>query len=98
MNENDIFLINVQIGGFRMPLRIPRKDEEIYRKAEKMVVKYLEDFQKKYSQRASDEILTLVAFQLAVVLTKQSMNEDITPLADKIKSLDQELNELLSAK
>ena len=81
-----------------MPLRIPRKDEEIYRKAEKMVVKYLEDFQKKYSQRASDEILTLVAFQLAVVLTKQSMNEDITPLADKIKSLDQELNELLSAK
>lgn len=79
-----------------MPLRIPRKDEEIYRKAEKTVVKYLEDFQKKYSQRASDEILTLVAFQLAVVLTKQNMSEDIVPLAEKIKILDKELQELLS--
>lgn len=98
MNENDIFLINVQIGGFRMPLRIPRKDEEIYRKAEKMVVKYLDDFQKKYSQRASDEILTLVAFQLAVLLTKQNMTEDIAPLADRIKELDRDLENLFSGK
>lgn len=98
MNENDIFLINVQIGGFRMPLRIPRKDEEIYRKAEKLVVKYLDDFQKKYNQRASDEILTLVAFQLAVVLTKQNMSEDIAPLAEKIKELDKDLDNLLSGK
>ena len=41
----DTFLIHVQIGGLRMPLRIPRKDEEIYRKAEKMLVKHLDEYQ-----------------------------------------------------
>jgi hypothetical protein len=94
--KDDIFLINVQIGGFKMPLRIPRSDEAIYRDAEKMVVNYMETFQKKYNQRAYNDILTLVAFQLAVMLTKQEITQDISPLADRIKQLDEELEQLLN--
>lgn len=94
--KDDIFLINVQIGGFKMPLRIPRSDEAIYRDAEKMVVNYMETFQKKYNQRAYNDILTLVAFQLAVTLTKQEIMQDISPLADRIKQLDEELEQLLN--
>jgi len=48
MMDNDTFLINVQAGGFKLPLRIARKDEEIYRKAEKLFSKYLEKYQQKY--------------------------------------------------
>ena len=94
--KDDKFTINVQIGGFRLPLSIPRKDEELYRKAEKMVVKFLEQYQKQYSQRPTEEILTLVAFQIAVIVSKQELSEDIVPLAEKIQSLDHELEALLS--
>lgn len=94
--KDDIFLINVQIGGFKMPLRIPRSDEAIYRDAERLVVSYMENFQKKYNQRAYNDILTLVAFQLAVMLTKQEIMQDISPLADRIKQLDEELEQLLN--
>jgi hypothetical protein len=94
--KDDIFLINVQIGGLRLPLRIARKDEELYRKAEKLLVKHLDDYQHKFSQRPTEEILILVAYQLAVMVSKQEFAEDIVPLAEKIQSLDQELKALLS--
>jgi hypothetical protein len=94
--KDDIFLINVQIGGLRLPLRIARKDEELYRKAEKLLVKHLDDYQQKFSQRPTEEILILVAYQLAVMISKQEFAEDIVPLAEKIQSLDQELKALLS--
>jgi len=94
--EDDIFLINVQIGGLRLPLRIPRKNEELYRRAEKLLVKQMDEFQKKYRQRPTEDILILVAYQLAVMVSKQEFAEDIVPLAEKIKTLDNELEALLS--
>ncbi len=94
--KDDKFTINVQIGGFRLPLSILRKDEELYRKAEKMVVRYMEQYQKQYNQRPTEEILTLVAFQIAVIVSKQELSEDTVPLAEKIQSLDDELKALLS--
>lgn len=93
--KDDTFLINVQIGGLRLPLRIARKDEELYRKAEKLLVKHLDDYQQKFSQRPTEEILILVAYQLAVMISKQEFSDDIVPLAEKIQSLDQELKALL---
>jgi cell division protein ZapA len=93
---DDIFLINVHIGGFRMPLRIPRSDEEIYRKAEKLVVKYTDEYQRLFNQRTYEEILRLVAFQLAVNISRNELSEDITPLADKIKLLEKELDSVLN--
>ena len=94
--ENDIFLIHVQIGSFRMPLRIARKDEILYRKAEKLVVKYLDQCEAKYQQRPREEILTIVAFQLAVMVSKEQFSTDTVPLAEKIQALDNELAQLLS--
>lgn len=95
---DDIFLINVQIEGFRMPLRISRADEEVYRKAEKTVVELIARFQKLYNQRTYEEILKMVAFQLAVNISKEELTADTEPLAEKIKSLDQELDSLLNSK
>ena len=94
--KDDKFTINVQISGLRMPLTILRKDEELYRKAEKMVNTYLIKFQKLYNQRPTEEILIIVAFQIAVIVSKQELNEDRVPLAEKIKELDEELKQLLS--
>jgi cell division protein ZapA (FtsZ GTPase activity inhibitor) len=94
--EDDKFIINVTINGFKMPLSIPRKDEELYRNAEKLVEKYIAQFQKLYNQRSTEQILIMVAFQIAVIVSKQELSEDITPLAEKIQALDDELKALLS--
>ena len=94
--KDDKFTINVNVNGFKMPLNIPRKDEELYRNAEKLVEKYIDFFQKQYNQRSTEQILIMVAFQIAVIVSKQELSEDITPLAEKIQALDDELKALLS--
>lgn len=81
-----------------MPLSVKRNEEEIYRNAEKIVVKFINDYQKLYSQKSYSEIMTYVAFRLAVALTKQDSNESVAPLAERIKKLDEELKALLSGK
>ena len=92
----DTFLIHVQIGGVKLPLRIPREDEEIYRKAEKLLVRFLDEYLKTYNQRSYEDILILVAFRLAVVISKVDIYQDILPMAEKIEELDKELKHLLS--
>jgi cell division protein ZapA len=94
--KDDNLTINVQISGFRMPLSIARKDEELYRRAEKMVVTYIAKYQRLYSQRPTEEILIMVAFQIAVIVSKQEFNEDTVPMAEKIQSLDDELKALFT--
>lgn len=81
-----------------MPLKIRREDEEIYRNAEKLVNRYLEQYRRQFSQRSMEEILTIVAYQVAVIASKQAMNENIEPLAEKIKELNNELKELVTEK
>ena len=95
MNNNDVFTINILLNGVRMPLNIRREDEEIYRNAEKIVNKYLEQYRGQFSQRSMEEILTLVAYQLAVIISKQKTNQDEAPMADKIEELNKELKKLL---
>ena len=94
--KDDNFIINVKIGGFRLPLNIPRKNEELYRKAEKLVNRILLEYQQKYNQRPQEEVLSIVAYQLAVALNKQEFTEDTSPIVDKIEELDKELAKVLS--
>ena len=46
----------------------------------------------------TEEILVLVAFRLAVALSKQEIDQDLVPMAEKIKHLDEELKTLLAKK
>lgn len=94
--KDDKFTINILIGGFRIPLRIPREDEELYRKAERLVNKQLDKYQRLYSQRPTEQILILVALQIAVIVSNQELMEDTVPMAEKIQALDDELKALFS--
>jgi hypothetical protein len=61
-----------------------------------LLVKYINDYQQKFNQRPTEEILILVAYQLAVLVSKQEFADDIVPMAEKIKALDEELKSLIS--
>ncbi|NLO70082.1 MAG: cell division protein ZapA [Porphyromonadaceae bacterium] len=93
--DKDKFTINILLNGVRMPLIIPREDEVIYRNAEKLVNKQLEKYRKHYSQRSMEEILTMVAFQIAAIAAKQSLFNNEQPLVETIKELNEELKELI---
>ncbi len=92
--DKNAFTINILLNGVRMPLNIRREDEEIYRNAEKLVNKYLEQYRSRFSQRSMAEILTIVAYQIATIASRQEMNDSVEPLAEKIMELNKELKDL----
>jgi len=94
--KDDNFTINVTINGFRMPLKIARKDEEVYRNAEKKVNELVVDYWKKYNQRPAIEILSIAAYQLALTLSKKEFMQDTQPIVEKIEQLDKDLEKILS--
>jgi cell division protein ZapA len=97
-NEENKLRIHTVLGGFRFPMNIDREDEEIYRNAEKQVNRYIDDYQKQYPNFSAEEIRSLVAFQLAVVIYKMETNQSIDPVIEKIRSMDNELEELLNSR
>ena len=94
--EDDKLLINLKIGSPPIALLISRKDEEMYRKAERIFVANLDEYLQIYPQKSREEILTLVAFRIATNAVRQDLREDIAPLAEKIQSLNDELKVLLT--
>jgi hypothetical protein len=105
--DNEIFQININLGGFLLPLRVSRSkdpqkrllespEELMYRKAEKLFNSLMEKNSKAYNQRPMEQIVKLVAFELAVALTKGETAEDDSIIAQRIQSLDDELKELLT--
>ena len=92
--DKNAFTINILLNGVRMPLNIRREDEEIYRNAEKLVNKYLEQYRSRFSQRSMEEILTIVAYQIATIASRQEMNDSVEPFAEKIMELNKELKDL----
>ncbi len=94
--------IHLQVGGYRIPLTIEYEDEkekeineEIFRKSEKQVNKYIDEYLKLYPRLSGEEILSLVSLRLATVIFKMEMNQDIEPAIEKIQNLDDELKLLL---
>ncbi len=94
--KEDTLLINVQIGGFRIPLRVPRSDEEIYRKAQKMVNDNLENYQKRFSRHSYEEILIMVAFHLSTTISRHQLTGNVSPVEETLKALEAEIDKALN--
>ena len=94
--KDDSFIINVTVGGFRLPLKIARKDEEVYRKAEKTVNTQLLKYQQRDNRYSAEQALSLTAYQLALALSKKEFVQNTMPVVEKIEQLDKELEKILS--
>jgi len=97
MSSSEKLKINVKIGGMRIPLRINRQDEEIYRNAGKMVEIFLKDYREKYRSRPNEELLTLTAYKMAVLLAKRDLDKTTSFQDSDIKSLSEDLDNLLKS-
>ena len=94
--KDDNFIINIKVGGFRLPLNIARKDEEVYRDAEKRVKELLLKNQQKYNQRSAEEVLSITSYQLAVALSKTNFTQDTAPVVEKVEQWNKILEDFFS--
>lgn len=89
--------ITVLIADRTYRLNIRRDEEEVVRKAAKMIEDKLNLYGNRYKvdKDERDKYLSMIALDLAVNFCKMDSEKDMEPMADKIKELNLELKKYL---
>jgi cell division protein ZapA (FtsZ GTPase activity inhibitor) len=83
--------IKVNIIDRFYPLKIDRKDEEKIRKAGKIINEKVLQYKQKYSDKDVQDFLAMAALQYVTRLIELEDNENLSPLLEGIKELNEEL-------
>ena len=83
--------IRVNIIDRFYPLKIDRKDEEKIRKAGKIINEKVLQYKQKYSDKDVQDFLAMAALQYVTRLIEMEENEDLSPLLEGIKEINEEL-------
>ncbi|MEG0947931.1 MAG: cell division protein ZapA [Bacteroidales bacterium] len=97
---SDKFTIRIKIADSAHPLTIERKDEELYRKAAKMVDMRFADYKERYKNvdLNDNQFLSFVALEFAVKYLRLDDDRNIDALGNKIGEITHEIEEFLKNK
>jgi len=97
---DDKFLINLEILGRKYPLYIPRKDEEIMRRAAKEVERVYDDYVLSYDtedlEKSGKDIMSMVACFFAMRSLGFEDEADLLPFVKRVEVLNAEVTEFLA--
>jgi len=96
---DDTFTINLYIADKHYPLRIKRSEEELVRKAARLIndkiALYRNNFRMEDSELELKDLLAMAACQIAIQAIKAEERSDSSPIAESIIQLNKELEDLL---
>jgi len=99
MAMDDTFTINLYIADKHYPLRIKRSEEELVRKAARLIndkiALYRNNFRMEDSELELKDLLAMAACQIAIQAIKAEERSDSSPIAESIIQLNKELEDLL---
>jgi cell division protein ZapA (FtsZ GTPase activity inhibitor) len=99
MAMDDTFTINLYIADKHYPLRIKRSEEELVRKAAKLIndkiALYRNNFRMDDSELELKDLLAMAACQIAIQAIKSEERSDSSPIAESIIQLNKELEDFL---
>lgn len=88
--------IKVNIAGRLYPLTIDRAEEELIRKAAKLVDDRVRTFKDSYAVRDFQDPLAMTALQMATQLLKQKDSPQNNQMLEELKALEEKLSKELS--
>ena len=94
--EQDKLLIRLHVYDTDLSVRIPREDEEYYRKSPKLIDDIVNSYTKIFKGRKSDkEILYMALIDVALRYEKESDRNDTKPYDDILEKLTSEIEDAL---
>ncbi len=93
---DDKLTIRLNIGEKYYPMRINRDDEELIRKAAKIINDKLTQYRKKYAQGDVVDLLAMTALQYTKDFLERENKEDLSTVNDELKLVNVELEEYIS--
>lgn len=95
--ENNKQHITLNLHGVRMAVKVHREEEEMYRRAERVINSKANTYFEMLTGRKSEkEILSAIMLDLAVALEKELRRNDTAPFNELIGTLTKEIEQALS--
>ena len=95
----DTFTINLYIADKHYPLRIKRSEEELVRRAAKLINDKIALYRGHFNVDDSDlelkDLLAMAACQIAIQALKAEERSDSSPMTESITKLNKELEDFL---
>ena len=88
--------IRINIGDKYYPLRIERNEEEVIRKAAKIINDKLSQYRSKYSKRDMVDLLAMTALQYTKKYIEYEVNDDQANFDEELKQLNIELEDYIN--
>ncbi|MBI9057378.1 MAG: cell division protein ZapA [Labilibaculum sp.] len=87
--------IRVNVADRFYPLKIDRKQEEVIRKAAKMINEKVLQYKQRYKDKDTQDFLAMASLQYVIKVIETENKTDVSPVLDEIKVMEQELREFL---
>ena len=91
--ESEFLRITFRLGKMLFPITVKRREEEIYRAAEKLINERLNFYAGKYQHQGDETYMAMAMLDIAVALKKDEQRKDTAPLMEKITTLLKEIEE-----
>ncbi len=91
----DKLSIKINIGTKYYPMRINREEEEIIRRAAKIINDKFNQYQNKYAEREAFDLLAMTSLQFVKQLLECEQRNDLTAFNEDLKLINDELSQLL---
>ena len=95
---NDKLVIQLMVGKQIYPITVKREQEEIYRKASRMINEKLGRYEQSYPNLGYERYTSVALLDFAVQVLQLQAQQDDTLYADTVQRLTAELDELLREK
>jgi len=94
--QSDTLKITLKLGTRQLPMTILRKDEYIYREAEKLLNNRFNYYAGKYPGQGNEMYLTMMALDIAVRMKRLEQETDPEPVVDALSNLLAEVESSLA--
>ena len=93
---DDKFSIKVNVADRFYPLRVDRNDEELIRKAARLINEKVLQYKQRYNDKDVQDFLAMAALQYVIKALETENRHDAAPLVDALSLLDQKLGNILA--
>jgi cell division protein ZapA len=87
--------IRVNVADRFYPLKIDRSQEEVIRKAAKMINEKVLQYKQRYKDKDTQDFLAMASLQYVIKVIEAENKTDVSPVLEEIKAMEQELREFL---
>ena len=91
-NLEDKLSIKVNVADRYYPLKIDRREEEKIRKAAKLINEKVLQYKKRYLDKDVQDFLAMAALQYVTKVIEVEEKNDLVPLLDGIREINEELD------